>query len=172
MPKDHNHTGRSFSGPSSYLRKASAVPDGQPFVWQTREMLESPAMRVMSLTAHRLVQRIMIEHMAHSGRENGNLICTYNDFETYGVRRNSIAVAITEADALGWIKVVKRGHFAVSEFREPSLYRIEWLPDKDARPASNRWKNLKSLDDAREVVRRSRPSRRPLKQRPILRVAA
>jgi hypothetical protein len=63
-----------------------------PFVMHTREMIASPAWRVLSLSARRLLDRIEIEMMSHGGpRSNARLPVTHNDFIKYGVRRNSIA---------------------------------------------------------------------------------
>ena len=35
------------------------------------EMLESPSFRVLSLSAHRIIDRIEIEHAHHGGKDNG-----------------------------------------------------------------------------------------------------
>ena len=56
----------------------------------------------MSLAARKIVERVAIEHMGHGGTLNGSLIVTYDDFETFGVRRKSIAPAIKKAVALGF----------------------------------------------------------------------
>jgi CRISPR/Cas system Type II protein with McrA/HNH and RuvC-like nuclease domain len=50
--------------------------------WAPRlvELLESPAWRVMSLSAHRVVDRIDIELRHHGGTENGKLIVTFDQF--------------------------------------------------------------------------------------------
>ena len=61
-------------------------------------MLESEAWRALSLNAHKVIDRVKIEHMHHGGTENGNLIVTHADFQAYGVRRQSIAAAIREAE--------------------------------------------------------------------------
>ena len=44
--------------------------DGQ---WSPRliEMLESPAYRALSVSAHRVISRIEIEHAHHGGNDNG-----------------------------------------------------------------------------------------------------
>ena len=38
----------------------------------------------MSRAARLVVDRVMIEHMAHAGTENGNLVVTYADFVKFG----------------------------------------------------------------------------------------
>jgi len=70
--------------------------DGQ---WSPRliEMLESPAYRVLSVSAHRVISRIEIEHAHHGGNDNGNLPITKHDFMAYGMDHNAVAPAIREA---------------------------------------------------------------------------
>src|SRR4051812_48403459 len=91
------------------------------------EMLESPAYRVLSLSAHRVIDRIVIEHAHHGGAENGRLPVTYGDFHHYGLHRHSIAPAIREAEALGFIRVTERGRASAGEFRSPSLYFLTFV---------------------------------------------
>jgi len=62
------------------IKRENRPPKDMPWIWLTREMLESPAWRAMDmLAARRVVERIILEHMAHAGTENGNLIVTYAD---------------------------------------------------------------------------------------------
>jgi hypothetical protein len=70
-------------------RRNRPPPDG-PWVWLTREMIESEAWGPLSLAARRVIDRIMIEHMAHSRTENGNLVVTYRDLKKFGLRRSSL----------------------------------------------------------------------------------
>ena len=50
-------------------------------------MLELPSYRVLSLSGHRVLARINIEHAHHGGKENGELPVTFLDFEKYGIER-------------------------------------------------------------------------------------
>lgn len=52
-------------------RKRNSI-DGQ-FQPRLIEMLESPASRVLSLSAHRVLDRIAIELGHHGGNDNGKL---------------------------------------------------------------------------------------------------
>ena len=113
------------------------------FVWFTRELLELQAWGTMSLAARKIVERVAIEHMGHGGTLNGSLIVTYDDFETFGVRRKSIAPAIKKAVALGFLDVTGKGHRSHGIGRRPSTYGITWLPRCDGTPASNRWRKIK-----------------------------
>jgi hypothetical protein len=115
-------------------------PDGEPWVWLTRELLESDAWRSMSRAARLVVERVMIEHMAHAGTENGNLIVTYTDFVKFGVRRESLPTAIADAAARGFITITEKGRASTGVDRWPSRYALGWLPLFDGSPALNRWK--------------------------------
>ena len=59
-------------------------------------MLESPAYRVMSLSAHRLLARVEIELAHHGGHDNGALPVTYKNCVDFGIERHSIAPAQRE----------------------------------------------------------------------------
>ena len=52
--------------PKNYLRKNKI--SGQ-FAYRTIAMMESPAFQVLSLSAHRALARIEIEHAHHGGKE-------------------------------------------------------------------------------------------------------
>lgn len=102
-------------------------------------MLESDALANLSLAARRCLDRLMIEHMQHAGKENGNLRCTYTDFEKFGVRRASVAEAIREIEAAGLVVVEERGRGGNREYRKPSIYRLTWLPANGMEP-TDEWK--------------------------------
>jgi hypothetical protein len=117
-------------------------PQGEPFIWFTREMLESNAWAALSLAAGRVIERIIIEHMAHADNENGALIVTYADFEKFGIRRMSIKRAIDEAVALGFMIVTQKGRASIGIDRWPTHFALSWLDLKDGTPASKRWKAI------------------------------
>src|ERR1700686_3983281 len=81
-------------------RKRNRI-DGQ-FNARLIELLESPAYRVLSLSAHRVLDRISIELAHHGGNDNGKLPVTYEQFMEYGMDRNAVAPAIRELEALGF----------------------------------------------------------------------
>jgi hypothetical protein len=142
MPKSHDATGRTIKGwKSSRQARRNRPPEGSSWIWLTQEILESPAWRAMRFAARKIVDRLIIEHLAHAGTENGNLIATYSDFQQYGLRRrSSIAPAIIEAETIGFIDVIERGGSAYAEFRNPSRYGLAWVDRKDGSPPTNRWK--------------------------------
>jgi hypothetical protein len=120
--------------------KRNHPPQGEPWIWLTREMLESVAWRSLSRAARLVIDRVILEHMAHAGTENGNLIVTYHDFERFGIRRGSLKVAISEAVERGLIIVTEKGRASVGPDRWPSKYALGWLPLRDGSAPPNRWK--------------------------------
>src|SRR4029079_6150686 len=100
---------RKYTVQADKLRhKRSTPPPEQPWVWFTREMLESEAWSTAPINTRRLVERIILEHMAHAGTENGRLICTYRDFERHGIGKRHIAGAVEDAASRGLIVVTER----------------------------------------------------------------
>jgi hypothetical protein len=97
---------------------------GAQFSARRIDMLESPAYRVLSLSARKVIDRIDIEHMRHGGAENGRLPVTFKDFREYGIHYEGIAPAIREAEALGFIEITRRGRAGNAEFRQPNLFRL------------------------------------------------
>src|SRR5260370_37027261 len=98
-------------------RKASSPQ----FVMHTIEMLESAAYRALSVSGHRVLARIEIEHGHHGGKENGRLPITFDDFEEYGISPKSVAPALREVQALGFVNVTTRGRPSKPDFvRHPN----------------------------------------------------
>lgn len=153
MARLHNATGRStasFDTPRD--TDGHRPPEGSSWAWATEEMLSSPAWRAMNLPARRVLDRIILEYLNHNRKENGNLIVTFSDFQRFGIRRASVAKAISDLVALGWIDVISRGGSAIAEFRNPSIYSLTWVSRKDRSPRTNRWKRIQSDHDARRAI--------------------
>ena len=133
-------------------------PINEQFSPRTLAMLESPAYRVMSLAAHRVIARIEIELCHHGGNDNGRLPVTYEDFIEYGIHHGSIAAGIREAEALGFIRVTERGRGGNREYHKPSLYGLTFSYDCGTRDASppNDWKKIKSIEEAEQIARAAR----------------
>ena len=132
------------NGRSDTRRKQSrrTAIDG-PFVAYRREMLESPAFRALSHSALRILHRLEIEHMAHAGTENGNLICTYQDFVDYGVSMGAIKPALSQLVALGFIQIEIHGRRSSGGVKIPSRYRLTYLREGgvDAKP-TDEWAKM------------------------------
>ena len=53
-----------------------------------------------------------------AARSTGRLICTYSDFVQWGIRRASIALAIRQAAALGFLEVTEPGGRSICRFQD------------------------------------------------------
>jgi hypothetical protein len=133
---------------------------GGQFAPRLIEMLRSPAMRVLSLSARRILDRIEIELAEHGGTDNGRLPVTYDDFENFGIHRHSIAPAINELVALGFVQVTELGRAGNAEWRSPSKYRLTYRHSYEGANPTNEWKRIQTLDDAERIVRTARKTSR------------
>jgi hypothetical protein len=88
---------------------------------------------------------------------------TYEDFIEYGVHRHSIAPAIREAVALGFIEVTKRGRGGNAESRVPSLYRLTFAHDRNSRqsPPTHEWRRIRTFDEAAMAAQCARSASSP-----------
>ena len=93
---------------SQRKRGRNKPPKDEPWVWETQGLLTSDAWQCLSVNARKVVDRVLVEHMAHAGFENGNLMVTHEDFVRYGVTRRLVTQSIDEAEFLGLLKA-KRG---------------------------------------------------------------
>lgn len=118
-------------------------------------MLESPAYRALSLSAHRVLARIEIELGHHGGTDNGKLPVTYSDFEQYGVHRHSIGPAIREAVALGFLEVTEIGRAGNAEFRSPNKFRLTYAYATNIRP-THEWQRIETDEQAAALVKEAR----------------
>jgi len=133
--------------------------------WSARliEMLESPAYRVLSRSAHQVISRIEIELGHHGGNDNGRLPVTTDDFVAYGMHRTSVAPAIREAEALGFIRVTQRGRGGNAEHRSPNLFFLTYAHGRDSRaqPPTHDWRRIEAIDEAEQIAREARANRNP-----------
>lgn len=131
-------------------------------------MLESYAYRVLSLSARRLLDRIELENMYHGGAENGQLPVTYEDFENYGIDRGSIAPAMREAVALGFLEIREPGCAGNREHRSPNKFRLTYLPAHGVTTSwgKGRWELFANLEDAKAEAKRAREEQSDRAYRP------
>jgi hypothetical protein len=122
-------------------------------MWWTLEMYDSFAGRELFKhdAAVSLVHRIIVEHLRHGGKENGRLKITYDDFQEWGISRARIGDAIAIAEALGFIKRVKRGRAAWEDQREPGEFALTWQCIGSELP-TNDWKRIFSREVAQAKV--------------------
>ena len=129
---------------------------GAPFVPHTFEMLRSPAWRVLSLTAHRILSRIEIEFGNHGGRDNGKLPVTFADLRNFGTsNRDDISRGIREVCALGFVELTRPGRGGNGEFRAPNLFRLTYLPAYGKAP-THEWRQFETVEAAEQAAKKSR----------------
>jgi hypothetical protein len=109
-------------------------------MWLTRELIESDAWQAQTRASRLVIDRLMIEFMAHAGTENGNLVCLYSEFIDYGIHREQLPAALHLAAQTGLIIVTQKGKAGAGTDRWPTKYALGWMPMKDGAAASNRWK--------------------------------
>src|SRR5215472_14363528 len=119
---------RSSHRVSYKIRKLHGPPEGQPWIWHTRELIASPAWRARSLNCCRFIEFLELDHMAHAGTENGFLHATWGQLEHWGINRRLIAKTIKQAESLGLIRL-KRGSRASYAKTNPTMFRLTYLPD-------------------------------------------
>lgn len=126
-------------------------------------MLESPAYRALSVSGHLVISRIEIELGHHGGNENGRLPVTTDDFVEYGMHRSSVAPAIREAEALGFIRVTERGRAGNAEHRTPSRFFLTFGHSRDSRkfPPTHEWRRIKTLEEAERIAQSARAAKDP-----------
>jgi hypothetical protein len=136
----------------NYLRKNKIA--GQ-FSARTIEMMEAPAFQVLSLSAHRVLARLEIEHGHHAGNDNGKLPVTFDQFAECGIHRHAIALALREVCALGFVEITERGRAGNAEWRRPNLFRLTYRQVDRAAP-TDEWKNIKTLEEAEMIAQKAR----------------
>lgn len=133
------------------------------------EMMESPAYRVLSLSAHRVLDRICIELAHKGGKNNGKLPVTYEQFVEHGIDRHAIKPAIRELCALGFIEVTEEGRAGNAEWRRPNLFRLTFTYTDKNHPPTHEWKRIPNdlliakriAATARGLVAKSKKRRKP-----------
>jgi hypothetical protein len=116
--------------------KAQKPPAGEPWVWQTRELLRSDAWRSLSINGRRFIDFLLIEHMSKGGRHNGKLMAPRRQLARFGISTHCLSSAITEAERLGLVDC-RHG-----KGRRPSVFVLTWLPMMDGSLPSNRWRTF------------------------------
>jgi hypothetical protein len=122
------------------------------------EMLESPAYRVLSRSAHMVIARIEIELAHHAGNDNGRLPVTTDQFVEYGMDRGAVAPAIREAEALGFIRVTERGRGGNAEQRRPNLFYLTFSNWR-GEPPPNDWRKIKTIEEAERIAHAARQTK-------------
>jgi hypothetical protein len=125
------------------------------------EMMESPAYRVLSLSAHRALSRIEIEWAHHGGQDNGQL-------PNYGVHRSAIGPALAELEALGFIVITERGKMArAADYRRPNKFLLTSRPAGKGIDPLHKWRRFKTPEEAEGVAEAARKFSGQQKKPPV-----
>lgn len=154
-----NATGRTDT-----KRKMRRMKIEGQFIAHKVDMIASPGFGALSKSERRLLDRLELEHAEHGGMENGNLICTYSDFNEFGIRLQGIAAAIRVVSALGFVEVMKQGRAGNGEHRTPSRYRLTYLNTTgangaDAEKPTDDWRKTETEEQARMIASAARAAR-------------
>ena len=124
------------------------------------ELLESPALRVLSRAAHLALIQIEIELRRHAGRCNGELIVTKQQFVEFGLHHHAVAPALRELQALNIIGI-KHGRGGNAEFWQPNRFLLNYLCGAaDAHDQiTNAWKRFKTLEEAERAALAARATK-------------
>lgn len=129
------------------------------FIPRPSLMLDSPAYRALSLSGHKVLARIECEHSKHGGADNGVLPVTFNNFADYGIDRQSIAPAIRECVALGFLEITEKGRSGNGEFRRANKFRLTYLSRRGGLRPTHEWQNISTFEEAKQIAKMARRSK-------------
>jgi hypothetical protein len=92
----------------------------------TRVMLGSITYQALGVSARRVLDFLLHEHMSHGGQENGRLAAPYRQLVRWGVTRADIAQGLEELIVAGFVR--KTQHGMRTEGGPPSRFALTWLP--------------------------------------------
>lgn len=97
--------------------------------------------------------------MIHGGADNGKLVVTYDQFEAQGIARRSIAPALRECVALGFVEITRQGGLSYGGARVPSAYRLTYVSGTKKSPTpTHEWRRFKTRDEALKARRETHSS--------------
>ncbi|WP_293682793.1 hypothetical protein [uncultured Phenylobacterium sp.] len=107
----------------------------------TRTMLGAITFRALGISARRILDALLYEHMSNGGAENGNLGGTYEQLELWGVTAADVRKGYAELYATGFVRQTVQGYFAIGG-QVQSRYALTWLPTgfgRAAIPPKHEW---------------------------------
>jgi hypothetical protein len=139
-------------------RRRRKTQIGGAFAWRLIELLESPVMRVLNQSEHRVLMRLEVALGHHGGTKNGSLIVTYKAFRSYGVDPQAIAPSLRVLIALGLIEKTRQGSGGRTEYHDASEYRLTYRHTDTENP-SDEWRHIKTFDEAKQIAAEARKAK-------------
>jgi hypothetical protein len=133
-------------------------PKNNNFVMHSAAMLKSPAFRVLSLSARKILSCIEIEHCNHAGKDNGKLPVTHENYRRFGIHHHAIGPALREVVALGAVEITQQGIAGNADHHRPNLFRLTYLPTGD-KPATDEWRRITTIKEAKAIAASARASK-------------
>jgi hypothetical protein len=103
-------------------KKSNRTLPGEQFVKLLRPLLESDSWRSMGIKERRVIDFLMLEHLRHGGKDNGQLKATHRQLLDLGFNRKSVGTVLANLEERGLIGCIKGG------MRVATLFRLTWLP--------------------------------------------
>jgi predicted nucleic acid-binding Zn ribbon protein len=119
-------------------------------------VIESGAFRPLAGSALKLlfqITNIWARSGGLAGNTNGKLIVTYEQFSRcWGLDSHTIAAALRQLKALGFIEVTEQGCAGNADECQPNQYRLTFLPAEGVPgKGSNEWKRI-APEDAKRIA--------------------
>jgi hypothetical protein len=80
------------------MKLRNSPPKDAPWIWLSRDLVRSAAWRSQGINARRIVDCLMIEHMAKGGQHNGELKAPHRLLRALGIDAHYVVGAIREAE--------------------------------------------------------------------------
>jgi hypothetical protein len=134
----------------------------EQYVRLPRQLLDSPALDVLTTNEWRALRRILQEHQAKAGFVKDGLIVTARDFRRAGVRPGNVASSLRVLVVLGIIERT-RSMGGSATGRTSDMWRPTFLPRDPTKPddSTHDYMDVKTLDEAkrRAALHRLRDTR-------------
>ena len=112
-----------------------------PFAQLPLSLVGGVVLSALSITARRVLDRLIAEHLKHGGRENGRLHVSYRQLAQW-TRANdgNIPPALAELVDLGLLVITHGERVAGSPKIAPNVYRLTFFPDHEDAASTNEWR--------------------------------
>jgi hypothetical protein len=108
--------------------QVAGPPSGEAWIWHSVTLLRSMAWRRRPIGLMRLLDFLEIEHCAHGGNQNGDLLAPFDQLVKFGIRRQDITKTIKEGERRGLLRVERGKNILGVGKREPSRFLLTYLP--------------------------------------------